>query len=301
MGTTRRNFIKKTAAGVTAAALFPVKSISASMKKEELFFKISLAQWSLNKAFFKDEYDNLEFPSIAIEQFGIDTVEYVNQFFPSSSISYARELLKRSKDAGVRNHLIMIDGEGDLGELYDPKRKRAVERHYEWIEFASELGCQSIRVNAGGSGSREEVADAATRSLLELCEFGTKHDINVIVENHGGFSSDAGWLSGVISKVGMKNCGVLPDFGNFTISPGNEYDRYQGVKELLPFAKGVSAKSNDFNEMGDEIHTDFYKMLRIIKEGGFRGYIGIEYEGSGLSEPDGILATKNLLMKAGKQ
>jgi len=296
----RRSFIKTAAAGLTTAAVLPIYSFTP-MKDNKPLFKISLAEWSLNKTLFRGDIDNLDFPSVAAEQFEIHAVEYVNQFFPSASSKYARELLKRSQDAGVRNLLIMIDGEGDLGELYEPKRSRAVEKHFDWIECAKELGCHSIRVNAGGNGSREDVAAAAVRSLGTLCEFAEQHEISVLVENHGGYSSDGRWLSDVISGVGMKNCGTLPDFGNFRIGPGNEYDRYQGMRELMPFAKGVSAKSLDFDQNGEEIHTDYYKMLKIVKESGYRGYIGIEYEGQNLSEAEGIMATKKLLLKAVKK
>ncbi|MBN2697862.1 MAG: sugar phosphate isomerase/epimerase [Bacteroidales bacterium] len=271
------------------------------VKEEDLFFKISLAEWSLNKAIFGGRLTNLEFPSVAANQFGIHAVEYVNQFFPSSGSKYANELLKRSQDAGVKNLLIMIDQEGDLGELYEPKRSRTVERHLEWIECAKILGCHSIRVNAGGNGSREEVADAAVRSLGQLSAFAEKLQMNVLVENHGGYSSDGKWLSGVISGVGMKNCGTLPDFGNFSVSAGVEYDRYLGMMELMPFAKGVSAKSHDFNDDGEETQIDYFRMLKIVKESGYSGYIGIEYEGNRLSEPEGIMATKNLLIRAGQQ
>lgn len=266
----------------------------------ELFFDISLAEWSLNRSLFAGKLDNMDFPAYTKENFDIHALEYVNQFFKSSSKQYARELLKRTIDLNMNNVLIMIDGEGDLGDQYEPKRKRAVERHFEWIESAEVLGCHSIRVNAAGNGAREDVASAVVKSLTELCKFAEDHDINVIVENHGGYSSDGEWLASVIREVGMENCGTLPDFGNFRISASESYDRYKGVEELMPFAKGVSAKSHAFDEQGHEVNSDYFKLLKIVKEAGYRGYIGIEYEGRNLSENEGIIATRNLLIEAGK-
>jgi len=190
----------------------------------------------------------------------------------------------------VRNVLIMIDGEGNLGDDNKAKRLESVENHYKWIDAAAFLGCGAIRVNAAGKGTPEEVAKRVVESLGTLADYGKKSKINVIVENHGGISSHGDWLSGVLRAVGKKNCGSLPDFGNFY-----EYDRYKGVEELMPFAKGVSAKTHDFDENGNDTVVDYDRMMAIVKKAGFRGYIGIEYEGSKLSEPDGIAATKKLL------
>ncbi len=197
----------------------------------------------------------------------------------------------------------MIDGEGDLGDNDESKRNQAVENHYKWIEAAKQLDCHSIRVNAAGQGSAEEVQQNAIEGLRSLSTFAKGLDINVIVENHGGHSSNGQWLNKVISSVDMNNCGTLPDFGNFCITRDEnwncleDYDRYQGMKEIMPFAKGVSAKSHDFDENGNEIHSDFSKMLKIVKSAGFKGYIGVEYEGKKLSEYEGIKATKALLEK----
>lgn len=268
--------------------------------ESELFFEISLAQWSLNKALFGGELDNLDFPAYTQKNFDIHAVEYVNQFFKSADHEYAKELLKRTEDIGVKNVLIMIDREGNLGDTDEEKRKLAVENHYKWVECAHILGCHSIRVNAGGKGTDEEVAYAATRSLRTLSQFAADYRINVIVENHGGYSSRASWLTSVIRNTGMINCGVLPDFGNFNVSRYEKYDLYLGMKELMPLAKGVSAKSHNFDEEGNEVDKDFYRILKIVKDSGFRGHVGIEYEGRELGQDEGIMATKNLLIEAGK-
>ncbi len=294
------------AAGISAGTAVQAKEINSklnvapSAEEDDLFFSISLAQWSLNKALFGGVLDNLDFPAYTKEKFDIHAVEYVNQFFKSAEKSYIKELLKRTEDIDVKNVLIMVDSEGNLGEMEEAKRKQSVENHYKWVEAAHILGCHSIRVNAGGAGTEEEVAYSATRSLRELSQFAADYGINVIVENHGGFSSRASWLASVIRNTGMVNCGVLPDFGNFRVSKTENYDLYLGMHELMPLAKGVSAKSHDFDEEGNETAKDFYRILKIVKDAGFRGYIGIEYEGGKLTQDEGILATKKLLIKAGQ-
>ncbi len=265
-------------------------------------FEISLAEWSLNQSLFADKMTNLDFAAKAKNDFGISAIEYVNQFFKDKAEDqdYLAQLNQRASDVGVKQLIIMIDGEGGLGELDDNTRTTAVENHYKCVEAAKTQGCHSIRVNAYGEGSAEEVGSAAVDGLGRLSSFAKDYGINVIVENHGGYSSNGAWLAGVMQQINMDNCGTLPDFGNFCIKRSGdeceeEYDRYQGVQELMPFAKSVSAKSHDFAEDGTEIHTDFLKMMQIVKDAGYQGYVGIEYEGSILSEDDGIRKTKQLL------
>ena len=275
-----------------------------------LFFKISLAEWSLHRTIQAGELDHLDFPALARNEFGIDAVEYVNGFFKDKAkdTAYLAELKRRCNDAGVISLLIMCDGEGDLAGPDATQRKAAVENHFKWVEAARFLGCHSIRVNCFGSGTREEMAKASAESLRALSEFAQPVGINVLVENHGGFSSDGRWLSGVMREVGMPNCGTLPDFGNFCMrrekgdmweSPCVEwYDRYKGITELMPFAKGVSAKSHEFDSNGNSKETDYRRMLQIVKSAGYTGYIGVEYEGRGLPEREGIRATKKLLERS---
>src|SRR5215203_498134 len=303
--TSRRQFVKDAATVAAGMALVPN---AFSMNPPKKSFEISLAEWSLHKTLFAKKINNLDFPGIAKKTYGISVVEYVNQFFKDKAedSSYLNDLLKRCKDNGVKNHLIMIDGEGGLGELDDKTRLKAVENHYKWVNAAKYLGCKTIRVNAYGVGSRQDVHKAAVDGLSRLAEYGEKEGINIIVENHGGLSSDGQWLSGVMKEINKKNVGTLPDLGNFCLKRGEnntcaeEYDRYKGTAELLPFAKGVSAKTHDFDEKGNCVETDYYKMMNIIKAAGFKGYIGIEYEGSKLSEEEGIKKTKILLEKVAK-
>jgi sugar phosphate isomerase/epimerase len=265
-------------------------------------FDISLAQWSLHRTLQGGRLDHLDFAQVAQQRFGVDAVEYVNQFFMDRARDrdYLRQMRSRAEDAGVRSLLIMCDREGNLGDPDPAQRTQAVENHYKWVEAAQFLGCHSIRVNAGSSGSYEEQIRLAADGLRRLSEFGETHDINVIVENHGGLSSNGAWLAAVMRQVDHPRAGTLPDFGNFCIRREEgrcleEYDRYQGVTELMPYAKGVSAKSHDFNEQGEEVHTDYRRMMSIVLDAGYRGYVGIEYEGEQLGEEEGILATRRLL------
>jgi len=260
-------------------------------------FDISLAEWSLNRMIFGGELDNLEFPAFTKREFDIDCVEYVNQFFmdKAEDRAYLTELLNRCHDHGVRSGLIMCDREGDLGDPDIAARTKAVENHYKWVEAAKFLGCHSIRVNARSAGSYDQQMELAAEGLRRLCEFGAQYGLNVIVENHGGLSSNGKWLAGVMQKVDLSNCGTLPDFGNFQTSPGEWYDRYQGVRELMPLAKGVSAKSYEFDADGNELRTNFYRMIEIVLDAGYHGYVGIEYEGDDPDEVEGIRRTKRLL------
>jgi sugar phosphate isomerase/epimerase len=279
---------------------------STSSIVKPMFFKISLAEWSLHNAIQSGKLTNLDFPLKAKNDFGIDAVEYVDQLFKDKTYdqAYLNELKKRCDDNGVKSVLIMVDTAGHLADTNDAKRKQAVENHHKWVDAAKFLGCHSIRVNAAGEGSAEDVAKAAVDGLGRLTEYGAKNSINIIVENHGSYSSDGKWLSGVMKQVNMPQCGTLPDFGNFCTKYSNngcqqEYDRYQGVQELMPFAKGVSAKTNEFDANGNESHIDYNRMLQIVKQAGYTGYIGIEYEGSKVSEEEGIRLTKQLLEKVG--
>ena len=326
---TRRKFLKNSAAitgGVSIVGLSSAAISDYSIRKDPLF-KISLAEWSLNKSIFgksrhlgweefaklltddpdavlQGDVKHLDFAKVARQDFGIDAVEYVNTFFfnKATNKNYLKEMKTIANGEGVKSLLIMCDREGALGDPDDAARMTAVENHYKWIDAANYLGCHSIRVNAQSEGEYDEQIKLATDGLSKLTEYGAKYDINVIVENHGGLSSNGKWLSGVIDMVNHPRCGTLPDFGNFYLGTWEDkengwYDRYVGVEELMPYAKAVSAKSHNFNEDGDEKDTDYSKMMRIVLDAGYRGYVGIEYEGSNLSEMDGIAATKILLEK----
>jgi len=258
-------------------------------------FLISLAQWSLHKALYANTLDHLDFPKYAKQQCGIDAVEYVSTFFKQKSdAAYNAELRKRCDDLGVRSVLIMVDGEGALGDPDTAKRATAVENHRKWLEAAKALGCHSIRVNAQSEGTFEEQQKLAADGLRKLSELGDTFGLNVIVENHWGNSSHGGWLAGVMKLANHPRCGTLPDFGNFD---PKVYDKYQGVTDMMPYAKGVSAKSYEFNDKGDEVRTDYRRMMKIVLDAGYKGHIGIEYEGDKHTELEGVLLTKQLLEK----
>lgn len=303
--TDRRQFLKTTGVLAAGAALnwsAVPQAWATSPNLADPWFKISLAQWSLNDGFFgrtDKKLDPLDFAKIASEEAGIHAIEYVNQFFmdKAKDEKYLGELKKRAKDHGVKSLLIMVDREGKLGDPDSKKRTAAIENHYKWIEAAKFLGCHSIRVNAASEGAYDEQIELAADGLSRLSEFAEPFGLNVIVENHGGLSSNGQWLATVMKKVGRENCGTLPDFGNFLVAEGDEYDRYKGVAELMPYAKAVSAKAHSFDEQGNDTQTDFLKIMKIVGDAGYRGYVGIEYEGKDVTEIEGILLTKALLEK----
>ncbi|MGQ2982932.1 sugar phosphate isomerase/epimerase family protein [Flavobacterium sp.] len=316
----RRLFLKNTGlagAGITVAG--PVTSWlmeNTLLPDIKPFFKLSLAQWSLHKAILETKtLPALDFAKKA-RSLGFEAVEYVNQLYGPELENMGldklvKELKERSKDNGVKNVLIMIDGEGELAALSKTERDDAIAKHSKWIDAAAELGCGSIRVNLFGAGAENDFnvwKETSVDGLGRLAAYAKKSNINVIVENHGGLSSDAGKLTDVIKTIGLKNCGTLPDFGNFCVKRQggerwgapciDEYDKYKGVLELMPFAHGVSAKTYDFDANGNETTIDYKRMLKIVKDAGYKGYIGIEYEGNRLGEEEGIKATKELLIKA---
>ena len=291
----RRSFLAGAAASLPAAYALTLQGCGPSA--EAPLFRISLAQWSLHRALFAGELDNLDFPRVTREEYGIEAVEYVNSFFKEKARdrAYLTDLKTRCDDHGVQSLLIMCDGEGALGDPDEAARLQAVENHHRWVEAARFLGCHSIRVNARSTGTPDEQRELAVDGLRRLAEFAAPMGINVVVENHGGLSSNGAWLASVMQGVDHPRCGTLPDFGNFQLSEGEWYDRYQGVAELMPYAKAVSAKSHVFDESGDEREIDFLRMMRIVLAAGYEGFVGIEYEGTELSEPEGIRATKALL------
>ena len=295
----RRDFLKFGASIAGALATTDLRGSSLSEIKKPMAFKISLAEWSLHRALQSKEIDHLDFYSVAKKEFDISAVEYVNTFFfnKAKDATYLKEMKTRADDLSVKSLLIMCDNEGNLGDPDDSKRKTAVENHYKWAEAAKFLGCHSIRVNARSEGSYDEQIELAADGLRRLTEFGDSIGINTIVENHGGLSSNGKWLSAVMEKVDHPRMGTLPDFGNFRLEDEEWYDRYQGVRELMPYAKAVSAKSHEFDSDGNEINTDYYKMMKIVLDASYNSHVGIEYEGTAHSEMEGIRLTLELLKK----
>jgi len=308
----RREFIHKS--GQAAAAL-AILGISGSCKTDTskndssgLFFKISLAQWSLHKAMLSGELTTLDFAQQS-RLLGCEGLEYVTGLFKDKAkdSSFLSELNNRAKNEGQQNLLLMVDGEGELAQPDESNRLASIENHFKWIEAAHYLGCHSIRVNLGGGHQKSEAAKHGIDSLNRLAKFAQGSDINILVENHGGFSSDGKWMQQVFENVSMANVGTLPDFGNFCIKKNDsnicieQYDNYLGVKELMPYAKAVSAKSYGFNTDGKESLINYKKMLTIVKNANYSGFIGIEFEGNDISEEKGITLTRNLLINIGKE
>ena len=287
---------------LSAAALGALAGLDAGQEAPAVapWFRSSLAEWSLHRELFAGELDPRDFAPLARKEWGLAAVEHVNTFFKAKAedAAYLAELKRRADDGGVRSLLIMCDGEGALADPDGAARKRAVANHRKWLEAARALGCHAIRVNAAGEGEREEQAKRAAESLRALAELAAPLELSVLVENHGGLSSDGAWLAGVMRRADHPRVGTLPDFGNFDLGGGARYDRYQGVRELMPFAKAVSAKSHAFDAAGEETGTDYRRMLAIVREAGYRGWIGIEYEGAELPEREGIARTLRLLERA---
>ena len=307
----RRALLKTAAATAGAAAVgalaAPIARADHHLKGEKKAaaepFVISLAQWSFHKALNAGEFTNLEFPA-KTKDVGIDAVEYVNRFFEDTSDVYLYKLNARCDDAGVTSVLIMVDGEGNLGDADEAARKKAVKNHEKWLKSAEVLGCHAIRVNAGSSGSFTEQMERAADGLHRLCELADPYGIDVIVENHGGLSSNGAWLAAVMELADHPRVGTLPDFGNFRISDGDIFDPYKGVRLLMPYAKGVSAKTYDFPEPAPSAVTartdwplkfDLAEMVRIAVNAGYHGHIGVEYEGNKLDERAGIVRTREIL------
>lgn len=296
----RKHFIQTGLAASAVSAL----DIRAAAKPR---YDISLAQWSIRefhraKPQDANYLDPLDFATYAKNTCGISGLEYVNSFYQGKEgdEAYFNELKKRADGEGVKSLLIMCDGCGTVGDPDEAKRKQTVQKHLPWMQAARQLGCHSIRVNAGSAGSFEEQQKLAADGLTKLAEAAEPYGLNVIVENHGGLSSNGAWLSGVMKMVNLPTIGTLPDFGNFTINrmTGEAYDRYKGTAELMPFAKGVSAKSHAFDAEGNEMKSDYFRLMKIVADSGYRGYIGVEWEGSKPGTTKGILLTKALIEKA---
>lgn len=312
MNSSRRNFLRHSLMG--AGAMLAMPALKA-MNLAESDIKLSLAEWSFHRALEAGQMDHLDFPARAKNEFGISAVEYVNGFFGGKKMDfkvaaknkpYLNELLKRSQDAGVFNHLLMCDDEGPLSSLNQKERRESVNNHRKWIEAAAVLGCLTVRVNLHGEGDPEGRKTASIDSLSRLGEFAQPMNINVVVENHGSVTSHGAWLADVMKQVGKPNVGTLPDFGNFcmshpwgTIQEGcdEQYDVYLGIQQMLPFAKGVSAKTYDFDGNGEQPLLNYKKLLGIVKASGFKGYIGIEFEGLNQPEEEGVRNTIALLKK----
>jgi sugar phosphate isomerase/epimerase len=303
-------------------AAFALMSCQNNMKQSEeapqetpqQSFEISLAQWSIHNLIWDGTIDPMDFASVA-KDLGYTGLEYVSNLYVGDEVNYPmkaqgldsilKELKRRSDSLGMTNVLIMVDDEGDLSLDDETQTTQAVENHKKWVDAAAFLGCHAIRVNLFGTSDREAWVTNSVRSLKALSSYAEEKNISILVENHGGLSSDAKLLSNVMEGVGMDNCGTLVDFGNFCLRRENderwgapcveEYDRYQGIEELMAHAQGVSAKSYAFDAEGNETTMDFPRILNIVRDSGFSGFIGVEFEGPDADPFPGMEATKSLI------
>jgi L-ribulose-5-phosphate 3-epimerase len=299
MAIDRRKFLVHAGALTVAAGVLraPLEAAPAASAPK---YRLSLGQWSFHRALFAKKLDNLDFAATAKRDFGFEGVDYVNQFFrdKADDKAYLAEMKKRATDAGVESDLVLVDVDGLLGDPDQTSRQAAIDVHKQWVEAAKLLGCRGIRVNAHGKGTPDEQRKQTAEGVRTLAEFAAPLGIDILIENHGGVSSDGAWLAALVKEVGHPGVGTLPDFGNWSLADGTWYDRYKGVAELMPQAKAVSVKAHAFDAQGNETQTDFAKMLKIVIDGGYKGeFLEIEYEGEALSEADGIRATKKLLEK----
>ena len=314
----RKEFIKLASTSALGISSLGYMSLQ---KPKELFFKLSLAQWSLHKNIKYGDMDPYDFAQVA-KSFNFSGIEYVTALYDnvmkvrdgdmSKAITFwARKNKKLAEINDIKNVLIMIDEIEGLAEENKSRRLKAVENHKMWIDAAEIMGCESVRLNLYGTSNAEKWKDLSIKSLSDLGSYAKNSGVNVIVENHGRISSDIPKLMDVIYGVDMDNVGTLPDFGNFCMadegygsvfdgSCETVYDFYKGVEEMMPKAFAVSAKSNDFDDNGDEKTIDYMRMMKIVKSFGYTGYVGVEYEGERLSEEDGIKATRDLLIKIGQ-
>lgn len=301
---TRRRFIKQSLIGTAALSLPFIPSCST---KSISLPKISLAQWSLNRGIREGVFKPIDFAAITKNTFGLDAVEYVNSFYADQKNNQAfwADMKSRAAGEGVKSLLIMVDAEGELGDASEANRLKAVDNHKKWVDIAADLGCHSIRVNAFGADDRAIIKDALVDGLGRLCEYGARANVNITIENHGLYSSDAAFMVEIIQEIDNPYMGTLPDFGNWCTSAkwgGTDddscevvYDPAKGVDAFMPYAKGVSAKSYDFNTAGGQDRIDYKQLLQIVKNYNYEGYIGIEYEGDSHSEIEGIKATAQLI------
>ncbi|WP_221031252.1 sugar phosphate isomerase/epimerase family protein [Actomonas aquatica] len=300
----RRTFVKS-ALGLGAAALAPRALTAADPVSPEVapWFDISLAQWSLQRDFWSGARDKLRFAAIAKNDFGISAVEYVNQFYLEGFSPKITAELKRVADGeGVHSVLIMCDRCGRLGDPDPAAQQASIDAHLPWLEAARTLGCHAIRVNAFSDASESygTQLDRTADGLRRLCEIGDTYDLSVIVEPHGGLSSNGAWLAALMDLVAHPRVGTLPDFGNYgDHRAGWTYDRYLGTTQSMPYAKGVSGKTFHFDASGEEDTMDFRRLIEIVHASGFSGYIDVEYEGDEIDAATGIRLTRDLLVKLG--
>jgi len=286
----RRELVKQFAIGAGVLALPQFLQAKGTLESNGL--TLAVQQYSFNRQLRDGTFDILDFPKTVVDGTGITALEYFNGHILDKvrDTRFFRELKKRSNDVGATCTMMLCRSDIALDSPDSSTRYNAVEGYIPWMEAVRLLGGNAIRVDCRSDGDFEEQKKYAIDGLRQLCDVAAPFGMNILVENHGGFSSNGKWLADVMSKVEKRNCGTLPDFQNF-----HGYDPYVGVEELMPYAKIVCAKSKEFDSDGNETNVDYRRMMKIVLDSGFKGSIGIEFEGHGMDPVKGILATKRLI------
>jgi sugar phosphate isomerase/epimerase len=290
---TRRTFIRNASFGGFALTLKP--SLFAARRDDPNRFQIGIQEYTFHRWLNSGKLKHLDYPALAKERLGITHIEYWNRPFGGKHTdkSYMGELVKRTTGEGMKNVLILVDARNQLDSPNADQRTRAIDEHKAWIDCAAQLGCDAIRVNCRSGGNPDENLKNAAEGLGPLCDYARDTKVKVVIEPHGGHSQNPDWLLAAMKEINRPNAGILPDFNNF-----GRYDRYEGVTKSLPFAPAVCAKALKFDAEGNETHTDYFKMLKIVYDSDFSGVITIEFEGHGVDPVEGALKTKELIKKA---
>jgi len=304
----RRQFIHKNlfaAGGVMGLSQFPglLQEAWASDLKSE--FKVSIAPWSLTrKPYGENDPDGihfLDYPLVARE-LGFEAIEHDNLHYPGDlpNDKHLAKMKQRTEEAGVTNTLILCGALGDIADSRKSRRKKANFNYERWIEAAQFLGCHQVRVVCSDhiDIDWDEKMKLTVEAVSKLADFAQGHSIELLIENHNGYTSNPNWLVEMIQKVNRPNCGILGDFTEWRIEQNPDVlypDPYKGYEILAPYVKSVGAKSTTFDVLGNELVTDYPRMFEILNKVGYQGYIAVEYFGNDLPRRKGTTMTKELV------
>jgi L-ribulose-5-phosphate 3-epimerase len=268
----RRSFVERSlivgAAGIAAPSLIKneIMEQTPRMTRDD----ISLAQWALVSEVQSGKWKTLDFPKIARNDFGLNGIEFVNTLFEVPTEGYLQKLKKNAADSGVTMVLIMVDDEGDGCTATKEERRQFEINHRKWIDAAAFLGCHAIRTNCRGpqNVNKDEALKYATETYQMMMEYAVPAKISVLIENHGGVSNDANWMVSLMKAVDNLYFGSYPDWR----APSDNFDNIAYLQKMLPYAGGMSYR-NQPTEEGTA------KIIRMVKDGGYRGWYGIESSG----------------------
>lgn len=250
--------------------------------------------------------DPMDFPRLARDAYGLEAIELEASLHYAHvrNDAYFARLRQQCDASGVRCVVISNMWEGNLASLQGQPEQTA-RNYHRWVDIAAIMGCRLLTVNVNARrGNRDLLAARAAEGLVALTSYSGPRGITVLVENHGWYSAYPPWLVGIMETVNSPFCKLSVDLGNFCTRWDSgqcveqQYDPYEGVALMMPHARHVSAKMLGFDERGNDVRTDYVRMLRIIRDAGYQGYIGIEYAGDQLSPDHGIRASLALLRRA---